>query len=339
MEGKKVKVAVVGVGHLGKEHARIYSQLPSAELVGVVDVDKKRAEEVAGRLNVQPFSNMEEVADKVSAVSIAVPTSAHYSVASYFLARGVPVMLEKPLGVTLQEAEELVKISSNNKVILQVGHVERFNPAVQAIQDYPITPRFIECHRLSAFNFRTKDIGVVLDLMIHDIDIIMHLAKSPVKKVEAVGTCIISKKEDIANARIVFENGCVANLTASRVSFRPMRKIRIFSENTYISLDYEKQEAIIYKKSPKLTLEYINPEKLGIKDITDLKNFDFSNLLEIKHIKMNHQEPLRRELESFLDCVIHNKRPMVTGEEGLRALRVATEILNDIEQNLKLIGV
>jgi predicted dehydrogenase len=336
---KKVKVAVIGVGHLGKEHARIYSELPGVELMGVVDTDRERAEQVAKRLNVKCFNNVEEVVDKVSAVSVAVPTSAHYSVASYFLGRGIPVMLEKPVGANMKEAEELVELSARNKVILQVGHVERFNPVVQAIETYPVTPRFIECHRLSAFNFRSKDIGVVLDLMIHDIDIILHLARSKVKKVEAVGTRIISNKEDIANARIVFENGCVANLTASRVSFKPMRKIRIFSENTYISLDYERQEAIIYKKSPKLTLESINPEKLGIKNLADLKGFDFGDLLEIKHITMDNQEPLKMELQSFVECVRENRRPAVSGEEGLRALRVATDVLNDIEQNLKLVGV
>lgn len=339
MESKRTKVAVIGVGHLGKEHARVYSQLPNVELVGVVDTDRERGEQVAQRLDVQFFPSAEEVADKVSAVSVAVPTSAHYSVASYFLKRRIPVMLEKPMGLSLEEAEELVELSSTNRVVLQVGHVERFNPALQAVESYPMTPRFIECHRLSAFNFRTRDIGVVLDLMIHDIDIILHLARSPVKKVEAVGTCIISNKEDIANARISFKNGCVANLTASRVSFRPMRKIRIFSENTYISLDYEKQEAIIYKKSPKLTLDYVNPEKLGIKSLTDLKSFDFGDLLEIKHITMNHQEPLKKELESFIECVRENKRPAVSGEEGLRALRVATEVLKDMETNLKLMGV
>jgi predicted dehydrogenase len=339
MESKRVRVAVIGVGHLGKEHARVYSQLPNAELVGVVDTNRERGEEVASRLNVRFFPDMELLADKVSAVSIAVPTNAHYPVASYFLNREIPVMLEKPVGMNLREAEELVELSSRKKVILQVGHIERFNPALQAIENYPMKPRFIECHRLSAFNFRTRDIGVVLDLMIHDIDIILHLAGSPVKKVEAVGTSIISSKEDIANARIAFENGCVANLTASRVSFRPMRKIRIFSENTYISLDYEKQEAIIYKKSPKLTLDYINPERLGIKSLTDLKSFDFGDLLEIKHITMNHQEPLKKELESFIECVRENKRPAVSGEEALKALRVATDVLEDIEKNLRLMGV
>jgi predicted dehydrogenase len=339
MESKRIKVAVIGVGHLGKEHARVYSQLPGVELVGVVDTNRERGEEVANRLRVRFFPGLEEVADKVSAVSVAVPTSAHHSVASFFLKRRIPVMLEKPVGLNLEEAEELVELSSKNNVVLQVGHVERFNPALQAIESYPMIPRFIECHRLSAFNFRTRDIGVVLDLMIHDIDIILHLARSPVKKVEAVGTRIISNKEDIASARIAFENGCVANLTASRVSFRPMRKIRIFSENTYISLDYEKQEAIIYKKSPKLTLESIDPDRLGIKSLADLKSYDFGDLLEIKHITMNNQEPLKKELESFIECVRENRRPSVSGEEGLRALRVATEVLKDMEANLRLMGV
>lgn len=335
----KLKIAVVGVGHLGKEHARVYSQLPNVELVGVVDIDEEQGRAVAKRLGTNFYSSVEELDGKASAVSVVVPTRAHYDVASYFLKRGIPVMLEKPMAGDLKEAIALDELSVKGGAILQVGYIERFNPVFRAVEEYPMVPRFIECHRLSNFNFRAKDIGVVLDLMVHDIDIILHLAKSPVKKVEAVGTRIISGKEDVANARIIFENGCVANVTASRVSFRPMRKIRLFSENVYISLDYEGQEAIIYKKSPKLTLDSLNLEGLDAKSLIDLKDYDFGDLLEVKHIKMeNEQEPLKMELESFVDCVLNNSRPTVSGNEGLRALRVATEILRKIEENQRVIA-
>ena len=335
----KLKIAVVGVGHFGKEPARVYSQLPNVELVGVVDIDEEQGRAVAKRLGTNFYSSVEELDGKASAVSVVVPTRAHYDVASYFLKRGIPVMLEKPMAGDLKEAMALDELSVKGGTILQVGYIERFNPVFRAVEEYPMVPRFIECHRLSNFNFRAKDIGVVLDLMVHDIDIILHLAKSPVKKVEAVGTRIISDKEDVANARIIFENGCVANVTASRVSFRPMRKIRLFSENVYISLDYEGQEAIIYKKSPKLTLDSLNLEGLDAKSLIDLKDYDFGDLLEVKHIKMeNEQEPLKMELESFVDCVLNNSRPTVSGNEGLRALKVATEILRKIEENQRVIA-
>ncbi len=277
MSEKKLEIAVVGVGHLGKEHARVYSRLPNAELVGVVDIDEERGKAVAKRVGTDFFPSAEALGNRASAVSVVVPTSAHSEVASYFLDKGIPVMLEKPMAGDLDEAVALVDLSIKSKTLLQVGYVERFNPVVKAVEEYPMVPRFIECHRLSNFNFRTKDTGVILDLMVHDIDIILHLAKSPVKRIEAVGTKIISSKEDIANARITFENGCVANITASRVSFRPMRKIRLFSENVYISLDYEKQEAIIYKKSPKLTIDSLNLQGLNVKSLIDLKNYDFGN--------------------------------------------------------------
>lgn len=338
MGEERLRIAVVGVGHLGKEHARVYSQLPNVELIGVVDTDVEKGRRVAERLGTDFYPCVEELGGRASAVSVVTPTSTHYDTASYFLKRGIPVMLEKPMARDLAEAELLVELSLKNNTALQVGHVERFNPVFKAIEEYPMVPRFIECHRLSNFNFRTRDTGVVLDLMIHDLDIILHLAKSPVRRVEAVGTRIISSKEDVANARLTFENGCVANVTASRVSFRPMRKIRLFSENVYISLDYERQEAIIYKKSPELTVDSINLQGLNAKSIIDLKDYDFGDLLQVRHIKMeSEQEPLRMELESFVDCVLRGKKPAVSGEEGLRALRVASEVLKKIEENVRVL--
>ena len=332
----RLKVAVIGVGHLGKEHARVYAELPGVELVGVVDIQRKQAEKIAQQYNTQYFLNHKEVIDKVAAVSIAVPTKAHYGIAKDFLQHGVHVMIEKPMTGTVSEARELIAISKAKGVVLQVGYIERFNPAIDAIKKLSINPRFIECHRLSPFTFRSADIGVVLDLMIHDIDIILHITGSKVKKFDAVGVNVISDKEDIANVRIQFQNGCVANVTASRVSITSMRKMRLFSENSYISIDYQKKDALIYKKSPKLTLKALNISEMDVSTIADLKSYVFGDLLKIEHIKMDNCEPLKKELESFVDCIVEHKEPVVSGEEGLKAIEVANDILCEIEKNLKL---
>lgn len=332
----KLKVAVVGVGHLGKEHARVYAELPGIELVGVVDTQRKQAEKIARQYNTQCFSQYTEVIGKVAAVSIAVPTKSHYDIAKDFLQHGVHVMIEKPMTGTVSEARELIGISKAKGVVLQVGYIERFNPAIAAIKKLSINPRFIECHRLSPFTFRSADIGVVLDLMIHDIDIILHITGSKVKKFDAVGVNVISDKEDIANVRIQFQNGCVANVTASRVSVTSMRKMRLFSEDSYISIDYQKKDALIYKKSPKLTLQALNVSEMDVSTIADLKSYVFGDLLKIEHIKMDDCEPLKKELESFVDCIVEHKEPVVSGEEGLKAIEVANNILCEIEKNLKL---
>lgn len=332
----KIKVAVVGVGHLGKEHARVYTELPGVELVGVVDIQHKQAEKIAQKCNTQYFTNHREIIDKVAAVSIAVPTKFHYAIAKEFLEHGVHVMIEKPMTGTVSEARELIGISKANGLVLQAGYIERFNPAIAAIKKFSISPRFIECHRLSPFTFRSADIGVVLDLMIHDLDIILHITGSKVKKFDAVGVNVISDKEDIANVRLQFQNGCVANVTASRVSLTSMRKIRLFSQDSYISIDYQKKDALIYKKSPELTLKALNVSEMDVSTIADLKSYVFGDLLKIEHIKMDDYEPLRKELESFVNCIAERKEPVVSGEEGLKAIEVANDILCEIEKNLKL---
>ncbi|MHC4182076.1 MAG: Gfo/Idh/MocA family protein [Planctomycetota bacterium] len=339
MNSGKLKIAVIGVGHLGKEHARIYSDMPDVSLAGIVDTSKERGEEAAQRYSTKYYSSYKEILDKVNAVSVAVPTKSHYEIAKELLKNGISVLVEKPMTGTVSEAEELIRLSKSNNTVLQPGYVERFNPAIQAIQKLDVSLKFIECHRLSPFTFRSADISVVLDLMIHDIDIILYLSKSKVKKIDAVGVNVISNKEDIANARIQFENGCVANITASRVSFEPMRKIRLFSEDSYISLDYQKQEAMIYKKSPKLTLKSINVEDKDISTIKDLKSFVFGDLLKIERIKMDNQEPLKKEIESFVNCIKNGKNPVVSGEEGLKAIKTASIIKDEIEKNLELASV
>ena len=339
MNSGKLKIAVIGVGHLGKEHARIYSDMPDVSLVGIVDISKKKGEEAAQRYNTKYYSSYKEILDKVNAASVAVPTKSHYEITKELLKNGIPVLVEKPMTGTLSEAEELIRLSKSNNTVLQPGYVERFNPAIQAIQKLDVSLKFIECHRLSPFTFRSADIGVVLDLMIHDIDIILYLSKSKIKKIDAVGVNVISNKEDIANARIQFENGCVANITASRVSFEPMRKIRLFSEDSYISLDYQKQEAMIYKKSPKLTLKSINVEDRDVSTIKDLKSFVFGDLLKIERIKMDNQEPLKKEIESFVNCIKNGKNPVVSGEEGVEAIKTANIIKDEIKKNLELARV
>ncbi len=332
----RLKVAVVGVGHLGKEHARVYAEMPGVALFGVVDIQRKQAEKVAQQYNTDCFLNYKDIIDKVQAVSIAVPTKSHYAIAKDFLLQGVHVMIEKPMTGTVLEARELIDISKAKGLVLQAGYIERFNPAIAAIKRLSINPRFIECHRLSPFTFRSADIGVVLDLMIHDIDILLYITNSKVKKIDAVGVNVISDKEDIANVRVQFQNGCVANVTASRVSITPMRKIRLFSEDSYISIDYQKKDALIYKKSPELTLKSLNISDTNFSTIADLKSYVFGDLLKIEHIKMDDYEPLKKELESFVDCIVNHKEPVVSGEEGLRAIEVANDILREIEENLKI---
>ncbi len=328
---KSLAVAVIGVGHLGKEHARIYNGMNDVRLVGVVDTNLSRARAVARKLNVPALQDYQPLVDTVQAVSIVVPTVEHFAIARAFVERGVPVLVEKPMCKSLDQAQELVDLARRKGCILQVGHIERFNPAVEALQSEIVDPRFIECHRLSSFSFRSTDIGVVLDLMIHDIDIILHLVRSPVVRVDAVGVRVLSPEEDIANARLVFENGCVANVTASRVSYQSMRKIRVFSGDRYISLDYQTKSAKILKKGPKLRSPDFKVEQIDPTSLTNLKDFLFGQLIETREITIdNAGEPLARELGSFIDCVRNGTPPVVPGEHGLRAMEVADRIQKGI---------
>jgi predicted dehydrogenase len=248
--GKPVRVGVVGVGYVGQHHARIYSELPGVELIGVVDIDEARLQELGTRHRIQLCRDYRDLLGTVDAVSVAVPTLLHYPIAKEFLECGVDVLVEKPIARSLAQADELVEIAKADDRIFQVGHIERFNGAVKALEDIVRSPGFIECHRLGPFAHRNTDVDVVLDLMIHDIDIILNLIKSPVIAVTAVGVPVISDQVDIANARLQFESGCVANLTASRVSVERVRRIRIFQRDTFISLDYSQQEITIYHRIP-----------------------------------------------------------------------------------------
>lgn len=297
---QKIRIGVVGIGHLGSRHAKIYQEIENCSLVAVCDIDKNRLNQLSKELNVLGISDYRELFDKVEAVSIATSTNLHYKITSEFLKHNIHTLVEKPFTTNLKEADALIKLAQKNKLILQVGHIERFNSAFSATLKLIQEPKFIECHRLSPFPNRSLDIGVVLDLMIHDIDIILGLVNSAIKKVEAVGVSVLTRFEDIANVRITFKNGCVCNLTASRISDEWMRKIRIFQENAYISLDYKNEEAFIYKK----TNLNITKDSLPIEK----------------------EEPLKKELTSFIDCIIQKIEPLVSGKVAREALALALEI-------------
>ena len=303
---RKPNVAVIGLGHLGSLHAKIYKASQNCNLVAVCDSDKNRLKEISQALGVAGITDYRELFTQVEAVSIAVPTKLHYKIAEEFLSEKIHVLVEKPFTADLKEADQLIQTAKENNLILQVGHIERFNSAFNATHKLIKNPKFIECHRLSPFPNRSLDIGVVLDLMIHDIDIVLGLVDCAVSKIEAVGVPVLTKFEDIANARITFENGCVANLTASRVSDETMRKIRIFQENAYISLDYKDAQACVYRK----------------------------NLLSIskENLPIEKEQPLQKELESFLNCVIEHKEPLVSGRIAREALAVALTVQNQIWQ-------
>jgi len=308
-----VRVGVIGVGHIGSHHARIYSKMADVQLAGVVDVDQKRRDRAARECNTKAFANREELFDKVDAVSVVVPTDLHYPVAKDFLERGVHCLIEKPITLTLEEAEELLTIARSKNLVLQIGHVERFNSAILEAQKYVKDPKFIEAYRLGPYDPRTSYIGVVLDLMIHDIDIVLYLVRSPVKRIDAIGGSVLSQNEDIANARINFQNGCVASISASRVSLDTYRKIRIFQKDVYISLDYVKQSLKIYRK-----------KRREVKSMKDM---------EIVEPALQKTDPLKEELAHFVQCVEKGRKPMVSGEHGRDALEIGLEILKKIKEN------
>lgn len=308
---RTIRVGVIGVGHVGQHHARIYRELPGVELAGIADSDPAKLQEIRQLLDVPAFQDYRELFGRVDGISVAVPTHLHAPIARDCLERGIDVLVEKPLAETLKEAEELTDLAVRRGRILQVGHVERFNGAVRALNQIVKAPGFIECHRLSPFPQRGTDVDVVLDLMIHDIDIILSLVKSPVTQVNAVGVPVLTDRVDIANARLQFASGCVANVTASRVSVERVRKIRIFQQDTYISLDYASQEIALYRRLPPDPASH--PPRLP--------------QIVREEVFVEKEEPLRLELRSFLSAVRNRSRPEVSGEEAVEALRVASQIL------------
>jgi len=304
------KVAVIGVGHLGKQHARLYSELESIEMAGVVDILEPRAKEIAQLYKTAAHTDYRDVFGKVDAVSLVVPTIDHARIALDLLEHGIDVLVEKPISSTAEEARTLIDVAARNNRVLQVGHVERFNPVVTLARQAATRPQFFEIHRLAAFSPRSLDIDVVLDLMIHDIDIVLSLVPAPVKEVRAVGIPVLSPRADIANARVEFEDGCVANFTASRVSFEKVRKLRFFQPHDYISVDYASQTGTMV-------------------------SLRMGGVIERK-LEPRNQEPLKIELAAFVECVRTRRRPAVSGEDGLRALELATRINAAIAERLML---
>ncbi len=329
----KLRTAVVGAGKMGQIHAKVLSKLPQSSLVGIVDVQLDKAKKLAKDYKCAFFTDAKELIGKVDAVTISAPTKSHLELAELFISNNIPILIEKPLAASAEQGEKIVSLSQKYNTVVAVGHSERCNPVVQAMKRLKIEPKFIEAIRISPYSFRSTDIGVVLDVMIHDIDIILALAQSPVKKVEAVGVNVVADHEDICNARIVFENGCIANVTASRLALKTQRKIRVFSRQAYLSLDFLKKEGIVIKTDP--NKDVVNWVKAKQQEGTfDFTGVNWPDLLHIEQLDIDEREPLRVEQEAFLNAVADkSNRPEVTAAEGLAALKCAEEILKSVKEN------
>ena len=322
-QNQPLKVAVAGVGDFGAIHAKIYAAMPDVELVAVVDANAARAAEIAARHNCEALQSPEQLAGKVDAASVAVPTSFHLPVARALLEKGIHVMLEKPIAPSIEESRAIVAMAARNGVILQIGHLERFNAGVMKLAELASAPRFIEVHRLGAFVERATDVDVVADLMIHDIDIALSLVPSDLAEVRAAGARVITEHVDIANARLEFANGAVANVTASRVSRRRFRRIRVFSQDAYLALDFTDQR-----------LEHIAPGELNNAPKSSQSPETKFPPLVARPVEVAPQLPLNAELAHFADCVRHRRRPLVSGEDGLLAVQVAQEVRRNIAESI-----
>jgi len=322
-----IRIGVIGVGHLGALHAKMLADIPQVRLAGVYDLSPERAESVAADHHTFAVANLPELLQGVDAVTIATSTSAHFAVACTALEAGKHVFLEKPITETTAEAEHLCRLANLKGLTIQVGHIERFNPAILALEGYEIKPMFVESHRLAQFNPRGTDVAVVLDLMIHDIDIILSFVQSPVAHVEANGVAVVSDSLDIANARLQFENGCVANVTASRISQRKMRKMRLFQPSGYISIDFSEGLAEVFR-----LVGEDEPETKGTMMLGELGSGKYKRKIVYEQPEVKEVNALRYELEQFAEVIAKGKRPVVSGEDGKRALEVAAIILEKIGQ-------
>jgi predicted dehydrogenase len=313
---ENLKVGVVGVGHLGEHHARILGSFHDVDLVGVVDTDEKRGKEICDKYGTDFYSDLDDLIPKIDAASVVVPTEYHYEVGKKLIEAGIDCLIEKPMVQTLAEAEKLYKVAIENDVLLQVGHIERFNTAFAAAREYIGEPRFIEVNRIGPFSERSTDIGVVMDLMIHDIDIMLSMVDSPIKEIRTVGASVVTDFEDICNARFQFENGCVANLTASRISPEARREIRVFQERNYVSLNYKDQEVKVWR----------------LKEGGEDEAVDF----EVYTPPIKDGESLRRELLHFIHCIQEGREPIVGGSEGKNALKAAFDVMDAMDSgNIK----
>ncbi|MCF8144477.1 MAG: Gfo/Idh/MocA family oxidoreductase [Deltaproteobacteria bacterium] len=314
MEQIKTRIGVIGVGHLGEYHVQKYRAHPGVELVGVVDVDRDRVNEIARRYHTKAYADHRHILDKVDAVSLAVTTEMHFEVAKDVLAEGVHMLIEKPITYDLSEADTLIRMARERNLVLQVGLVERFNPAIVKMMPLLNNPVFVESHRMNLFTTRGLDVDVVLDLMIHDLDIILHMIRSEVREVHAVGMPVITNKTDIANARIIFEDGTAANLTASRVSGKMLRKIRVFQPDAYLSADCGKRQLTV------ISLDNQKKNSHNFPEVTTSKK------------KYADSDPLNDEIRAFINAVMNQSEPVVTGQDGRNALRIALNIIDQIER-------
>ncbi len=312
----EIRVGVIGVGYLGQYHAEKYSQMDNVNLVGVADIDQARAEAIAARYDSRAFTDYRDLLCKVDAVSIVVPTESHFDVGLESLKRDVDVMIEKPMTTTLEQADKLIEIAETKRRILQVGHLERFNPAVLALKDFITRPMFIEVHRLSIFKDRSTDVSVVLDLMIHDIDILLNIVKSNIQSIHAAGVPVICEYADIANVRMQFNSGCVANVTASRISTKNQRKIRIFQKDTYISVDFASREITLIRRNEKNSNSVVPG-------------------MEFQQMCFTEADVLEDELTSYVQSVSTRKAPVVSGHAGRKALAVALDIMGQVDEAIE----
>ncbi len=326
-----VKIGVVGAGHLGKMHIKNLKNLSEVDFVGFYDSDIQRSNEISEELNITSFDSLNSLLEKCDGVSIVVPTVAHYNVALAAINKKVHIFCEKPFMQTIEEANEVIKLARDNNIVLQVGHIERFNPALSGLKKIEINPLFIESHRISPFHLRGTDVAVILDLMIHDIDIILSLVKSPIIKIDAAGAPILTDNIDIANARIKFKNDCVANITASRVSNKNMRKMKIFQRNAYISIDFLKNLTEIFSLS--------NEGEITSKNVIPITELETKNNKKRKifyeQLQTSKSNAMLEELRSFVSSIKNGTPPLVTGEDGKKALEVAIQIEKQIKSSLK----
>jgi predicted dehydrogenase len=313
---------------MGRLHAKVYSQIPRVKLVGVFDQRAEAAQAVAEEFGTAALSSLGEVIDKAKAVTIAVPTQYHLATAEKLLPRKIACLIEKPLAKDVAECRQIAALAKEHGAVVQVGHIERFNPAIRAMQRLSIRPQFMEVTRISPLTFRSIDVGVVLDMMIHDIDIVLHLVgRSKVTNIQAVGVSVIGQVEDICNARITFENGCVANITASRLALKTERKLRVFSNDAYVSLDYQKRHGLVARRGGNLDAIQDAAKKIRSGEIQDISDLNFTDLIQIEELDIDDTEPLRAELEAFADAAEGKAPPPVTVEDGLAAVELATQIV------------
>jgi predicted dehydrogenase len=327
---ERLPVAVIGAGHMGRHHVRKYHEMQSTELVAVIDTNLERARELADPLGVKYAEAYTPDLGEIAAATVAVPTVHHLAVARPLIERGISVLIEKPLTPTVEEGLEVAALAEKYGVTVTVGHTERFNPAVQAVTRLGLKPKFIETHRISPFTFRSADVSVVFDMMIHDIDVMLHLLRDEaVKDVHAVGIRVLAEREDIANARVIFDQGAVATLTASRLALKTERKLRVFCPNAYISLDYQRKNGIAISKDKNLDVLKLARER-GLEDLSQLATIDFKEQVQVEPLQIDDKDALNSELEAFVTAVRDKTPPPVTVQDGLAAVRLARQIEESI---------